>query len=172
MELTEAIKERFSVRKFKKEKVNDDTMMEILKVMEHSPTALNYQPQKVYILKSDEAMEKINSACKCIYGAPEVLMLCYDETECWRNPLIRGHKSGITDVSIAADEIMLRAWELGVGTCYVGLFSDKELQRLFNLPEYIIPVGLIPIGYPADDVKPLAKMHNVTKPMEEMVFTL
>lgn len=172
MELSEAIRDRYSVRKFKEEQIEEDVMMEILSVLEHSPTALNYQPEKVYRLKSAEAMGKINSASKCIYGAPEVLMICYDETECWRNPMIRGHKSGITDASIAADEIMLKAWELGVGTCFVGLFSDTGLQRLFDIPEYIHPVGLILIGYPADDCRPLAKMHNVSRPLEEMVFTL
>ena len=70
MELSEAIRDRYSVRKFKEEQIEEDVMMEILSVLEHSPTALNYQPEKVYRLKSAEAMEKINSASKCIYGAP------------------------------------------------------------------------------------------------------
>lgn len=172
MEVREALVERYSVRKFKKEQIDRDTMKEILSVLESSPTALNYQPVKVYDLQSEEAMETINSACKLIYGAPEVLMICYDETECWRNPLIRGHKSGVTDASIAADEIMLKAWDLGVGTCFVGLFSDKNLQTLFRLPEYIHPVGLVLIGYPTDECHPNYKMHGVSRPMEEMVFTL
>ena len=172
MELNEAIENRYSVRKFKKEQIPDDLMMEILSVLKHSPSALNFQPVKVFVLKSEEAMEKINQNCKCIYGAPEVLMICYDETECWRNPLIRGHKSGVTDASIAADEIMLKAYSLGVGTCFVGLFSDQALKREFKLPEEYHPIGLLPIGYPADDCKPREDMHFGTKPVQEMVFEL
>lgn len=169
MEFLELARTRYSVRKFKKEQISDEELAAVLKVAEHSPTALNLQPQKIYVLKSEQAMEKINSACKCIYGAPMVLMVCYDETVCWKNPLIRGHKSGVTDVSILCDEIMLQAWSMGIGTCFVGLFDDIKLQRLFDIPEYIRPVGLLPIGYPAEDCRPLAKMHDVSKPLEEMI---
>lgn len=172
MDIDEAIKERYSVRKFKREAVPKEKIREVLSVLEHSPTALNFQPVKVFDLRSADAMQKINENCKCIYGAPEVLMLCYDETECWRNPLIRGHKSGITDVSIAADEIMLKAWSMGIGTCFVGLFSDQTLKRVFSLPEEYIPVALMPIGYPSDDCKPRADMHFGTKPLDEMIFEL
>ncbi len=100
MEFLELAKSRYSVRKFKKEQISDEELAAVLEVAKHSPTALNFQPQKIYVLKSDEAVAKINSLCKCIYGAPMVLIVCYDETVCWRNPLIRGHKSGVTDVSI------------------------------------------------------------------------
>lgn len=169
MEFLELAKSRYSVRKFKKEQISDRELAEVLEVTKHSPTALNFQPQRIYVLKSDEAIQKINSLCKCIYGAPMVLMVCYDETVCWRNPLIRGHKSGVTDASILCDEIMLQAWSMGIGTCFVGLFDDVKLQREFNLPEYIRPVALLPIGYPAEDCRPLAKMHDVTRPIEEMI---
>ena len=169
MEFPELVKSRYSVRKFKKEPISDEELAAVLEVAKHSPTALNLQPQKIYVLKSDEAMAKIRSLCKCIYGAPMVLMMCYDETVCWRNPLIKGHKSGVTDVSILCDEIMLQAWSMGIGTCFVGLFDDVKLQRAFNLSEHIRPVALLPIGYPSDTCRPLAGMHDVTKPMKEMV---
>ncbi len=126
MEFLELAKSRYSVRKFKKEQISDEELAAVLEVAKHSPTALNFQPQKIYVLKSDEAVAKINSLCKCIYGAPMVLIVCYDETVCWRNPLIRGHKSGVTDVSILCDEIMLNAWSMGIGTCFVGLFDDAQ----------------------------------------------
>ncbi len=169
MEFLELAKSRYSVRNFKSEQISDEELAKVLEVAKHSPTALNFQPQKIYVLKSDEAMEKINGLCKCIYGAPMVLMMCYDETLCWRNPLIRGHKSGVTDVSILCDEIMLQAWSMGIGTCFVGLFDDMKLQQAFNLPLHIRPVALMPIGYPSGSCKPLAKMHDVTKPIEEMI---
>ena len=149
MEFLELAKSRYSVRKFKKEQISDEELAAVLEVAKHSPTALNFQPQKIYVLKSDEAVAKINSLCKCIYGAPMVLIVCYDETVCWRNPLIRGHKSGVTDVSILCDEIMLNAWSMGIGTCFVGLFDDAKLQREFNLPEHIRPVALLPKAHQA-----------------------
>lgn len=55
MEFLELAKSRYSVRKFKKEQISDEELAAVLEVAKHSPTALNFQPQKIYVLKSDEA---------------------------------------------------------------------------------------------------------------------
>ena len=54
MEFLELAKSRYSVRKFKKEQISDEELAAVLEVAKHSPTALNFQPQKIYVLKSDD----------------------------------------------------------------------------------------------------------------------
>lgn len=136
-----------------------------------APTAVNNQPQKIYVLKSEAAREKMKSLSRCTYGAPILLLVCYDDTIVWHNHLREGYNSGEVDASIVLTHMMLRAWELGIGSCWVGMFNDKEVQAGFELPEHIHPVALMPIGYPAEGAKP-SERHLAYRDMTEMVTEL
>lgn len=169
MKFLQLASERYSVRKFKPRKIEDKNMEKILDAAKVAPTAVNYQPQKIYILESDEAMETLRSVCKNTFGAPEALLICYDETRAWKNSLRENYNSGEVDCAIVATHMMLEAWELGIGSCWVGAFNAEDVARAFGLEEQIRPVVVMPIGYPAEDAKPYKKMHNVYRPVEEVV---
>ena len=59
-------------------------LFNILKAAQLAPTAVNYQPQMIYVLKSDEALHKINRVWRCICGAPLVILSCSDERRIWK----------------------------------------------------------------------------------------
>lgn len=164
--------DRFSVRAYLNKPVEDEKMEKILEAGKLAPTACNLQPQKIYVLKSKEAVDKINSVCKCIYGAPVVLMICYDEKLVWKNPLKEGYNSGEIDSSIVCTHMMLEAWEQGIASCWVAFFNSDEVSKAFNLPQGVKPVALLPIGYAADGVQPKAECHNAFRAMEEIVTVL
>jgi len=66
-------------------------------------------------------------------------------------------RSVISDTSIAIEHIVLMATALGLGTCWVGASTDigvGELNRLFALADNLVPVAVIPVGYPAGEVPP------------------
>ena len=67
-----------------------------------------------------------------------------------------------------ATHIMLAATEAGLGTCWVNLFPNSQANEAFGLPESIMPVLLMPIGYAAPDAKP-SRRHDERKPFEETV---
>lgn len=168
MELSKVIKERFSVRQFAEKPIEEEKLNEILEAGRIAPTATNAQPQRVYVLKSDEAISKIRKLSRCAYNAPVVLMIGYDENEEWKNPLESGVVSGQQDASIVATHMMLKAYELGIGSCWVGFFSPTEVKKAFNLPESEKLVLLLPIGYPADNAKP-ADGHTKKKDLNETI---
>ena len=64
---------------------------------------------------------------------------------------------------------MLEAWELGIGTCWVNYFANSKLERALGFPENERAVLLMPIGYPAADAEPLARMHYVYKEINKTV---
>lgn len=169
MDFLELAKARFSVRKFSDREVEQEKLDKILEAGNVAPTAVNYQPQRIYVLKSEEALAKANSVCKCIYGAKTVLLFAYDTNEDWKNPKQEGIHSGQQDVSIVATHIMLEAWNLGIASCWVNLFLNDELEKTFDLPENEKSVLLMPIGYAADDAVPVEKWHNGCKAVEETV---
>ena len=96
-------------------------------------------------------------------------MFTYRTDEEWHNPLEKCAHSGIQDVSIVAAHAMFEAWELGIGSCWVNYFPNSKIEEAFGLPENEKLVLLMPIGYPAEDAKPLESMHFQCKPIEDTV---
>ncbi|MDO5442435.1 MAG: nitroreductase family protein [Bacteroidia bacterium] len=158
--------ERYSVRSFSDQKVPQDIIDKILEAGMVSPTAVNSQPQMIYVIQSPEAMAKLNEQSRCIYGAPQAFLVCYNE----QNACQRGEYGsyGEIDATIVLTHMTLEAANLGIGTCIVGMFDQKEIAKAFELPSYIKPVLLLPFGYPAEDAAPSAK-HTEYRPLEETV---
>ncbi len=171
MGVLRTIKDRFSVRKFKDTAIEPEKLERILEAAKAAPTAKNLQPQRIYVCKSKRALDAIDSATKCRYGAPVVLVVCYDENEVWHNPYDPNIDSGKVDTAIVADEMILAAWEEGIASCWVAWFNPKKLNRGLKLQEHIKPVVLIPMGYPEEGVEPTLR-HTESKDLNEMVHEL
>ena len=168
MDFTELAQARYSVRKFSDKAVEPEVLKRILEAGLLAPTAKNNQPQRIYVLQSKEALDKLDSLTHCRYGAGTVLLFPYNTDEDWKNPLEEGVHSGVEDVSITATYIMLRAIELGVYTTWCNYFANSKLEQAFDLPENEKAVLIMPIGYPAEGVAP-APAHTESKKLEEIV---
>ena len=170
MNFLELTKERYSVRKYADKPVEQDKLEKILAAGATAPTAKNLQPQRIYVLESPEALEKIRGITRCAFNAPVVLMVCGDKEEAWVNPF-NGRSSAEMDCSIVTTQMMLQAQELGLGTCWVCWFDTELTKKTFNIPENQEVFALLPLGYPAEVSKPSA-MHDSRKALEETVVTL
>ena len=138
MDFLEFAKERYSVRSFSQQPIEDEKMQKILQAGQVAPTALNFQPQKIYVLKSEDALEKIRFLTKYAYNAPVVLLVCADERKAWHSRHDFGFSSGQMDASIVCTHMMLEAWDLGIGSVWVRGFcsclagvSQCKRKRLF-----------------------------------------
>ena len=171
MNFFELSKDRFSVRKFKDKEIEQEKLDKIIEMIKYAPTAVNYQPQKIYVLKSKKAIQKIESVCNT-YHAPVVLLVCADTNISWKSPFEKNYDSCEMDASIVTTHMMLEAWELGIGSVWIRYFDPAEIINEFHLPNNIKPICLLSIGYPADDCIPYAPWHNVTKELDEMVEIL
>lgn len=169
MRFLELAKSRYSVRKFADKPIEQEKLDIILEAGNVAPTGCNYQPQRIYVVQSEKNIAKLNELSKCIFGAKTVLLFTYDSNEDWKNPLESGVHSGVQDVSIVASHIMLAAWDLGIGTCWVNYFANTKLEKELRLPENERAVLLMPIGYPAEDSLPIEKLHSVYKNIDETV---
>ena len=172
MDFMELAAERYSVRSYSDRPVEQEKIDQILKAAQLAPTAVNFQPQRIYVLKSDEAMAKIDRLCRCIYGAPLVFLICSDERKTWKSQTERGYSSGEMDCSIVCTHMMLEAWELGLGSVWVRLFDVNAVAEAFELPPYIKPICLLPVGYASEDSIPYAPWHDVYRPIESFTKEL
>ena len=147
-----AKEQRYSVRKFSDRAVEKEKLDLILEAGRIAPTACNYQPQRILVIEDDTALEKLKQCTSSHFNAPLALMICYDKTTVWKNKT-NGTIGGDVDASIVTTQMMLEVAELGLATTWVGAFDHGKARELFDIPEYIVPVALLPIGYAADGVE-------------------
>ena len=174
MTFMELAQNRYSERFFDPRPVEDEKLQKILEAGRLVPTACNYQPQKFYVIRSEEAMAKLKTVTPFHYNAPLVLLVCYDRNTVWKQPrdrMFRNYNSGEQDASIAATTMMYEAEELGVHTIWVRGFDSKSVVDTFGLPEHMIPVMMLGLGYPNDKAKPNG-WHFKRKPIEDFVTEL
>lgn len=170
MNFFELTKARYSVRKYADKPVEPEKLDKILAAGATAPTAKNQQPQRIYVLESPEAIEKIRGITRCAFNAPVVLLVCGDKEAAWTNPF-NGRNSAEMDCSIVTTQMMLQAQELGLGTCWVCWFDTEATKKAFNIPETQEVFALLPLGYPAEESKPAA-MHDSRKALDETVVRL
>ena len=137
-----------------------------------APTAVNYQPQKIYVLKSDDALRKIRGITRSTYDAPLVFLICSDTERSWHSPFVNGYDSGEMDASIVCTHMMLEAEDLGLGSVWVLLFDPHKVKQAYGLPDHIKPICLLPVGYPADDAIPYAPWHDTFREMDDIAEEL
>ena len=174
MDFLEMAKNRYSERRFEQTPVEQEKLDRILEAGRISPTARNYQPQRFYIIRSEDAKAKVREATRFHYNAPLSILVCYDLNEVWKKPEDRNfaeYNSGEQDASISATHMMFAAWEIGVHSVWVRDFDSKRMAEVFGLPENIIPAVLLPMGYPQKDSEP-NKWHFSKKPIEDFVKEL
>lgn len=170
MEFMNLAAQRYSVRKFDSRPIPAELMEKVLEAGRIAPTACNNQPQKIYVLQSPEALEKIRACTPCHYDAPAVMMVCYDSSVAWTRGF-DGKCGGDIDAAIVTTHMILEAAELGLGTCWVMFFEPDKVKAAFDLPDNIVPSCLLPIGYAAADAAP-AEMHTMYRPAEETIAYL
>lgn len=163
-------RERFSVRQFSDRPVPQAVIERILAAGQAAPTACNFQPQHVFVIQSEDALGKMRKCTKCHFNAPLGMLVCYDSNQSWKRKY-DGQDSGWVDASIAATHMMMEAWDQGVGSTWVMYFIPEAVKTEFGLPDHLIPVALLVMGYPAEDVQ-INPLHNQTKTLEETVTYL
>lgn len=170
MSFMDLVRRRYSVRNFTKERIPREKLLQILEAGRLAPTSQNDQPQRIFILESEESRDKLKQAMSSDVEAPLYMLVAYDERETrTRNyPAING---GTVSASIVATYIMLEAFDTGVGSIWVGAVDLGKLKTLLGLEDYIVPIGVVAIGFPRIESRP-AESHHIRKPIEETSFFL
>jgi nitroreductase len=149
MESLEALKTRRSIRKYKKRKIPDDVIKEIITCAMFSPSAFDYQPWHFLVVDKKDIFENILKAvthAEMIKEASHAVIICGDKKLEENEGLL------IQDISAATENLLLAAHSLDLGAVWVGIYPFEEIGKgivdSFNLPENILPVSMAVLGYP------------------------
>ena len=165
MNFEEIIRKRTSVRKFSNKKLEKEKLEKILEAGRVAPTAKNNQPIKIFVVNSEDGIAKLNIASRCIYGSSCVLVICGNKEQAYHK---NDYSTYEMDSCIVATHMMLEATNLNVDNIWIESFDEKILREQLNIPNELIPVCLLPLGYKTDDC-PLNPLHDKRKPIEEIV---
>ncbi len=160
--------ERYSVRRFSPQVVEQEKIEYLLEAARLAPTAHNDQPQRILVIKDAQALAKLKSCTAYTFNAPLAILVCYDETAAWVRDYDNKH-SGEVDASIIGTHLTLAASSIGLGSTWVMSFDPVAIRNAYNIPDNIIPTALFPIGYPADNSRP-SKLHNDRLQIGETTF--
>ena len=150
MTVSEAIKSRQSVRSYLDKPVQKDTLDELFEAARLAPSAGNRQEWRFVAVTDPEMRMKLARAAagQAFVGEAACVIAACAETD--GHAMRCGQLSYPIDVAIAIDHMTLRAVELGLGTCWIGAFSEDEVKKLLGIPEPVRVVELLTVGYPRD----------------------
>jgi nitroreductase len=151
MELYEAIKGRRSIRAYKPQDVPEKVVEKLIEAASYAPSAGNIQPWKFVIARNAEVKRKLAQAAEqtFIEEAPVVIVVCANEKRAEMSYGFRGKALYcIQDTAAATQNILLTAYSLGLGACWIGAFNEDQAKKAVNAPEEMRPVAMIPVGYP------------------------
>jgi len=152
MDLFTAILNRRSIRKYSDKAMPDGALDKLLKSAMYAPSAMNNQAWQFVVInqrkKFDEILKVISHA-EMLKSAQAAVLICGDLD------LEKNIDYVQQNCSAATQNLMLCAHGLGLGSCWIGVYPVKEiisgLQDLFKLPEHIVPISLVSLGYPAEN---------------------
>ena len=162
--IIDQLKERKSVRVFEDKPIPQAQISAILEAAVNAPTAGNQQLYTIIHVTDPALKAQLAESCDhqpFIAQAPLVLVFCADCRKWYhafleygcdpRKPGVGDLMLAVSDTNIAAQNAVVAAQSLGIGSCYIGdIMENAETQRkLLNLPEYVFPAAMLVFGYPA-----------------------
>ena len=164
MEFKDIIQKRRSVREFTDEPISNEKLRRVLEAARLAPSASNRQAWKFVVVKDTNKRKALAQAANnqtfvgqapiiivAIALMPERIMAC-------------GVPSYAVDLAIAMEHVVIAAVDEGLGTCWIGAFSQENVRRILSIPEKYKVVTVMPMGYPAEETAVRSR-----KPIEEVV---
>ena len=157
----ETIYKRRSIRNYLDKPVEREIIITLLKAATSAPTAINCQPWEFIVVDGSKLLQLKNEFKFARYNAPNAIIVCGNmqlarkgiEQEFW-----------IQDCSAVVQNILIAATSLRLGSIWIGIYPIvnriKLLRKMFNMPEYVVPLNIVYIGYPAEEKEPRTRYNE------------
>jgi len=153
--LLSLFRERRSVRRYRPDPVSDEMVLQLLEAGRWAPSANNLQPWTFIVLRDRLMREQVaayadhaGSHWVHVAEAPLLIVLCGIVEDRVYHEFLNG------DVGMAGLQMMLQAKVMGLGTCWVGGLDRKAIAGLLRIPDYLEVVGLLTVGFSAEEPEP------------------
>ena len=173
----EVIKTRSSVRDYSDRPIEDEKLKLVLEAARLAPSASNSQPWHFYIVKNKEKISELGGKMPLgsetiingfLAQAPVVVAATAGPIDLFHKVMgaIVNKKWYFVDVGIALEHMALTAWDLGIGSCWIGWFDEKRVKKVLNISEKEDVIALLTLGYPREGFSLRTKIR---KELDEIV---
>ena len=163
MEAMEAILSRRSIRKYTTQPVPDEVIKELLEAAMSAPSAGNQQPWQFVVIRERSILDEIpkyHPYSAMLKEASVAILVCGD----LKSEKHKGY--WVQDYSAATQNLLIAAQAKGLGAVWLGVYPREDrvdgIRKLLGLPEHIIPLSLIPVGFKGEE-KPPANRYDASK---------
>jgi nitroreductase len=157
LDVFEAIKGRRSIRQFTDEPIGKDALEKLLDAAKWAPTASNQQRWRFVVVTSPSVKDLVRKFTPGIFAMPAAFIVLCVEKALDAHPL--AEVTYLADCAIAAQNIMLAAYGMGIGTCVVLSYAKVAIAEILNIPEGIEPLLVLTLGYPAEAPEPPPRLE-------------
>jgi nitroreductase len=154
MQVNEAILYRRSIRNFTSESIPFEDLIKIVEAARWAPTAANRQRTRFVVVTDEALLKKIAENARIIFlkqkhaaQAAAMIVVCLDSTT-W-----------VEEVGAAIQNMLLEAYSLKIGTCWIGAFEREVVRSLLKIPQSFKLIGLILLGYYSEYPKPSPRLE-------------
>jgi nitroreductase len=162
VDVIDMIYKRGSIRNYTETPVERDTIETLLRAAMAAPTAINRQPWEFIVVTDEQKIARVKKEfIFARYNAPVAIIVC-GNMKLARKGLER--EFWIQDCSAAVENILIAATSLGLGSVWIGVYPLETrvrlIKRIFRIPEHVIPLCLVHIGYPAEEKAPRTRYNE------------
>jgi len=164
MQILDIIKVRGSIRRYKDKPVPTQALLDILEGARLAQSADNRQPWQ-FIVVTDPAVKKklvYIAGNQAFVGEAAAVVVCLANPE--ESASVGPFEGFLIDLAIAIENMALTAWDLGIGSCWIGDYNEEKVKELLDIPRALRVVSLLTLGYP--DQRPGPKYR---KDLDEIV---
>lgn len=170
MELYEGLLTRRSIRKYNPDKtLTKEEILELIRAASYAPSAHNKQPWHFLVIQDKEAlrtMRLIQPWTTFAKDASCIILVCVDKEETFHREK-EGWDYAEIDGALAAQNLLLACHAKGLGACFCGAapmpLVIENLRKKFNMPENILPVAIVTVGYPEEEPKAMEDRLKLDK---------
>jgi nitroreductase len=152
MDVLAAIKGRRSIRQFTDQPIEKDKLDKLLEAARWAPSGGNLQKWRFVVVTSSSQRELVKKFAPGIFAMPAAFIVVCAEVEAGANEWKK--RLYLADCAIASQNIMLAAFEMGIGTCVALSYDKSAIGEILELPENIEPMLVVTLGYPAESPEP------------------
>ncbi|MEW6375584.1 MAG: nitroreductase family protein [Thermodesulfobacteriota bacterium] len=176
MNLYELMMKRRSVRVFKDQEIPEPMIEQLIDVANHAPSGGNIQPLSIILVRAIEGRRKLAELAgeqPWVRNAPLAMIFCLDfyrikrwaeicQTDFRGEQALNHFLIAYADLMVAAQNVVILAESLGLGSVYIGSIQHEidETRNFFQIPEYVLPMMVLSIGYPESIPKHIPKLKK------------
>jgi len=160
----DVIKTRGSIRAYKDKPIPTQTLLSILDGARLAQSAANRQPWQFIVVTDPAVKKKLVQVAdnQAFVGEAATVVVCLADPE--ESAPVGPFEGFLIDLAIAIENMALTAWDLGIGSCWIGAYNEQKVKELLDVPGNLRVVSLLTLGYPDQRAGP-----KYRKTLEEIV---